>query len=57
MIDDTLSNARDCAETGIRVLLMDRPWNQVGADSTELALPAGVERVRGWEEVVERVGK
>jgi phosphoglycolate phosphatase-like HAD superfamily hydrolase len=71
MIDDTLSNARDCAEAGIRVLLLDRPWNQVGdagggagaADdassgaggSGEPPLPAGVERVRGWEEVVENI--
>ncbi len=56
MIDDTLGNARDCAEAGIRVLLLDQPWNQVGgAGAGEPPLPAGVERVRGWEEVVERV--
>ncbi len=55
LIDDHLNNARDCAEVGIRVLLIDQPWNQIREGSAELALPAGVERVRGWEEVVERV--
>jgi uncharacterized HAD superfamily protein len=28
MIEDNLENAIDCAEAGIEVYLLDKPWNQ-----------------------------
>ena len=43
IVEDCLENAIDCAREGIKVLLLDCPWNQ----SAEL--PANVERVFSWE--------
>jgi hypothetical protein len=48
MIDDHLSNAKQCADEGIKVFLFDQPWNQ-------RELPEGVERVRTWEEIVKKL--
>ncbi len=48
MIDEHLSNARQCADEGIRVFLFDQPWNQ-------RELPEGVERVHTWEEIVKKL--
>ncbi len=45
LIEDHLENAIGCAENGIRVYLMDTPWNQ-----TE-NLPPEVIRVKSWEEI------
>jgi uncharacterized HAD superfamily protein len=43
LIDDTLENALDAAEAGIKVLLFgDYPWNQLKE------LPGGVTRVKDW---------
>ena len=44
-IEDELAVASAVAETAIPVLLFDRPWNQG-------ALPAIVQRVRSWTEVL-----
>jgi len=49
LIDDQIEHAEDCAARGMRVLLLDSPWNQNGS------LPKGVERVYSWEEIVEKV--
>lgn len=49
LIDDHIDNALDCAENGIKVFLMDAPWNQ-----TE-DLPENVVRVKSWKEIVELV--
>ncbi len=46
LIDDHLDNALSCVENGIKVLLMDAPWNQVEN------LPKGIKRVKGWEEIL-----
>jgi hypothetical protein len=48
MIDDHMNVAKDCAEAGIRVLLIDEPWNQG-------ELPPGVERVYSWEEIIKKL--
>ena len=48
LIDDSKDNAIDCAAAGIRVLLLDQPWNQG-------ELPAGVERVFSWDEIVKKI--
>lgn len=46
LIDDHIENALDCAENGIKVFLMDAPWNK-----TE-DLPENVIRVKSWKEIV-----
>lgn len=46
MIDDLIENARECAENGIKVLLMDAPWNQAEK------LPPNIKRVKDWKEIL-----
>ena len=48
LVEDEFPAARAVAETGVPVLLMDRPWNQGD-------LPARVLRVASWPEVLARV--
>lgn len=47
-IDDSFHNARDIANSGIKVLLFDAPWNR-GVEHQN------VERVFTWEEIIERL--
>ena len=51
LIDDNFDFAREAAGAGIRVLLFgkDYSWNQ------DEVLPAGVERVRDWDQVLKRL--
>jgi uncharacterized HAD superfamily protein len=49
LIDDYIENALDCAENGIKVFLMDAPWNQTGS------LPDNVVRVKSWKEVISKL--
>lgn len=49
LIDDYIENALDCAENGIKVFLMDAPWNQTGS------LPANVIRVKSWKELITKI--
>ncbi len=49
LIDDCLEYAEDCGSNGIRVLLMDRPWNRVGS------LGKNIERVNSWSEIIEKL--
>lgn len=49
IIDDLLEFALECAGAGMKVLLLDRPWNQG-------ALPPLVERMYSWEEIIQRIG-
>jgi len=51
MIEDSLAYSKEMAEKGIKVLLMDCPWNQ--SDD----LPENVIRVHSWEEAVEVIEK
>ena len=48
-IDDSINNARDIAEIGVPVLLLDAPWNR------NQDLPPGVTRVYSWEEIIEKI--
>ena len=48
MIDDHMGVAKNCSEAGIKVLLLDQPWNQG-------ELPPGVTRVYSWEEIVKKL--
>lgn len=45
IIEDHIDNALDCAENGIKVYLIDAPWNQ--SDD----LPKNVIRVKSWREI------
>ena len=49
-VEDSLEQAGGLARAGVRVLLLDYPWNRGGA------LPANVRRVRSWPEVVREMG-
>lgn len=46
LIDDHIENALDCAENGIKVFLMDAPWNQ------SEDLPENIIRVKSWKEII-----
>lgn len=47
MIEDALHFADDCAEKGIKVLLLDWPWNQKDK------LHSNITRVKDWDEILE----
>jgi uncharacterized protein len=49
LIEDFLPNAIGCAENGIKVFLMDTPWNQTDD------LPESIIRVKSWMEIVELI--
>jgi 5'(3')-deoxyribonucleotidase len=49
LIDDYIENAIDCAQNGIRVFLVDAPWNQTDG------LPENVVRVKSWEEITSKL--
>ena len=49
MVEDNLHFAEECAESGIKVLLYDHPWNQ------KEKLPKGVRRVYSWSEIADLV--
>jgi len=46
IIEDSLYTARECASAGIKVLLLDYPWNQG-------ALHKNITRVKDWDEILE----
>ena len=46
MVEDNLGVARDCVNNGIKVILLDKPWNQG-------VLPEGIYRVKDWNEAME----
>lgn len=45
MLEDSGQNALECAETGIKVLLFDKPWNQNIEHEN-------ITRVNGWNEAI-----
>jgi uncharacterized HAD superfamily protein len=49
LIEDFLPNALGCVENGIKVLLMDTPWNQTDH------LPENIIRVKSWEEITKKL--
>lgn len=54
LIDDNISYAKECANTGMSVLLFgEYPWNSNEHDNT--TLPSIVRRVSGWGEVVSKI--
>lgn len=48
IIDDSLSIAQECAKGGIKVLLLDYPWNQI----KEIA--SSIYRVYSWQNIVDK---
>ncbi|MBU0894587.1 MAG: hypothetical protein KKF48_03045 [Nanoarchaeota archaeon] len=49
LVDDNEIYGLDCAEKGIGVFLLDKPWNQGDG------LPDNVERVEDWYEILEKL--
>jgi len=49
LIEDRRKYALDCAENGIKVLLMDKPWNRENCEHENII------RVKDWEEVLEKI--
>jgi uncharacterized HAD superfamily protein len=47
-IDDALHNAKNIAENGIPVLLLDSPWNQATTETP-------ITRVHSWNEIVQKL--
>ena len=47
IVEDSLKHAQDCAEQGIHVKLVDRPWNQVAE------LHPNISRVYSWRKIGE----
>ena len=50
IIEDDLEHAIDCANHGVKVILLNRPWNQT-AENKDII------RVDSWEEIVKTIGK
>lgn len=48
LIEDRRKYALDCAENGIKVFLMDKPWNQNCGHENII-------RVKNWKEITERL--
>lgn len=48
IIDDDLLHVIDCANSGIKVLVIDTPWNQED-------LPDGAIRVSSWNQILETI--
>ena len=47
LVDDLHFNAMDCAENGVKVLLLDKPWNQNCSEHENIT------RVKDWNEIME----
>lgn len=52
LIEDHLPCAKECAEKGIKVILISCPWNQTSEDLHE-----SIVRVKDWSEVLEIIKK
>lgn len=48
-IEDNSSYALDCAKKGIKVLLLDKPWNK------NYEKHPNIIKVNSWEEILERL--
>ena len=51
LIEDWYNYADGCAENGIKVLLLDSPWNR------DVKILPGMARVHSWPEILEEVDK
>lgn len=49
LIDDHIENALDCAENGIKVFLLNAPWNRTSS------LPPNIIRVESWKEILQLI--
>lgn len=48
LIEDNLDYARECSEKGVRVFLLDKPWNRSDVNGN-------VTRVQSWYEILEKI--
>ena len=51
MVEDALHFAENCAEKGIKVILLDWPWDQTDK------LHPNITRVKDWKEILEKIDK
>ena len=51
MIDDNKNYAFDCAKKGVKVLLVDRPWNKEHEEQENII------RVFNWQEIMNEINK
>ena len=49
IIEDNFDYARECANKGIKVILLDKPWNQ------KLARQENITRVNSWQEILAQI--
>jgi uncharacterized HAD superfamily protein len=50
LIEDDLRHALDCVENGIKVILLDKPWNQKIKHENMI-------RVKNWDEILEKINE
>jgi hypothetical protein len=50
LIEDDINYALDCADKGIKVILLDKPWNQ-GVEHENII------RVNNWNEILEKINE
>jgi len=50
MIEDDLEHALDCAEKGIKVILLDKPWNQRVSHENLF-------RIKNWDEILDKINE
>lgn len=49
LVEDNLHTALECSQNGLRVFLLNKPWNQNGNGLF------GIERVRDWKNLLEKL--
>jgi hypothetical protein len=52
IIDDSLKNCIECANRGVRVVMMSQPWNLI---ERPIPLPSNMSIAKNWKEVVEQL--
>lgn len=50
LIEDDINYALDCADNGIKVILLDKPWNQEKEHKNII-------RVKDWDEILEKINE
>lgn len=50
-IEDRRKTALECAEAGVKVFLMDKPWNRENCEHENII------RVKGWKEILEKINE
>lgn len=48
LVEDILEYAKDCSQAGVKVFLLDKPWNQGQTNGR-------IRRVKGWHEILDEL--